>query len=110
MPVPQENSLFYEQAGKPVHKKLIENGATSQFKIDLTVNDKDREETVGRYLCIAKESAASPAKNSLLAVKNDARLVRRQVYELFAGNCKPEDVLAAGKKEGKRGIFYSHLS
>ena len=36
MPVPQENSLFVEQAGKPVHKKLIENGATSQFK---TIND-----------------------------------------------------------------------
>jgi hypothetical protein len=31
-PVPQENSLFVEQAGKPVHKKLIENGATSQSK------------------------------------------------------------------------------
>ena len=61
-----------EQAGKPVHKKLIENGATSQFKIDLTVNDKDREETVWRYLCIAKQSGAALAKNSLLAVKNDA--------------------------------------
>jgi IS30 family transposase len=36
-------------------------------------------------------------------------LVLRQVYELFAGNCKPEDVLAAGKKEGKRGSFYRHL-
>jgi hypothetical protein len=31
-PVPQENSVFVEQAGKPVHKKLIENGATSQLK------------------------------------------------------------------------------
>ena len=63
----------------PVHKKLIENGATSQFKIDLTVNAKDLEETVWRYLCIAKESGATLAKNSLLAVKNDASLVRRQV-------------------------------
>jgi hypothetical protein len=36
-------------------------------------------------------------------------LVLRQVYELFAGNCKPVDVLAAGKKEGKRGSFYRHL-
>jgi len=35
-------------------------------------------------------------------------LVRRQVYELFAGNCKPDDVLAAGKKEGKRGSFYGY--
>ena len=93
----------------PVHKKLIENGATSQFKIDLTVNDKDLEETVWRYLCIAKESGATLAKNSLLGVKNDARLVRRQVYELFSGNCKPDDVLAAGKQEGKRGSFYSDL-
>ena len=56
----------------PVHKKLIENGATSQFKIDLTVNGKDLEETVERYLCLAKESGAAIAKNSLLAVKNDA--------------------------------------
>jgi len=36
MPVKRENSLFVEQAGKPVHKKLIENGARSQFK---TIND-----------------------------------------------------------------------
>jgi hypothetical protein len=81
-----------------------------QFKIDLTVNGKDLEETIWRYLCIAKESGAALAKNSLLAVKNDARLVLWQVYELFAGNCKPDDVLAAGKKEGKRGSFYSDLS
>jgi len=80
-----------------------------QFKIDLTVNGKDLEETVWRYLCIAKESGAALAKNSLLAVKNDARSVLRQVYELFGGNCKRKDVLAAGKKEGKRGSFYGHL-
>jgi hypothetical protein len=50
---------------------LIGTGA-KQFKIDLTVNGKDLEETVWRYLCIAKESGAALAKNSLLAVKNDA--------------------------------------
>jgi hypothetical protein len=30
-PVPQENLSFVEQAGKPVHKRLIENGAISQW-------------------------------------------------------------------------------
>jgi len=30
MPVPQRVNFLVEQAGKPVHKKLIENGATSQ--------------------------------------------------------------------------------
>ncbi|MEG4489205.1 hypothetical protein [Microcoleus sp. D2_18a_B4] len=29
-PVPQENSLFVEQAEKPVPKQVIEKGATSQ--------------------------------------------------------------------------------
>jgi uncharacterized protein VirK/YbjX len=43
-----------------------------QFKIDLTVNHKDLKETVWRYLCIAKESGVALAKNSLLAVENDA--------------------------------------
>ena len=31
-PVPQRVNFLVEQAGKPVHKKLIENGATSQVK------------------------------------------------------------------------------
>ena len=71
MPVPQRVNFLVEQASCLFHK-LIENGATSQFKIDVTVNDKDLEETVGRYLGIAKQSGAALAKSSLLAVKNDA--------------------------------------
>jgi hypothetical protein len=35
MPVPQRVNFLVEQAGKPVHKKLIENGATSQYKSKL---------------------------------------------------------------------------
>ena len=31
-PVPQRVNFLVEQARKPVHKKLIENGATSQFQ------------------------------------------------------------------------------
>ena len=31
------------------------------------------------------------------------------VYELIAGNCTPNEVLAVGEKDGKRGRFYSHL-
>jgi hypothetical protein len=30
-PVPQRVNFLVEQAGKPVHKKLIENGAKSQI-------------------------------------------------------------------------------
>lgn len=80
-----------------------------QFEIDLTVNPQDVEETVWRYLCIAREEGVAKAKNSLLEVKNDPRSFMRKIYEFYAGKCKVEDVLAAGKRDSKRGNFYSHL-
>jgi tetratricopeptide (TPR) repeat protein len=80
-----------------------------QFEIDLTVNFQDVEETVWRYLCIARISGVEEARNSLLTVKNDPRPVMRQVYDLYAGNCTPDDVLNVGISEGINGNFYSHL-
>lgn len=80
-----------------------------QFEVDLTVNSQDVEETVWRYLCIAGYQGVMEARNSLLPIKNDPRPVMNWVYELFAGNCSPEDVLKVGEKDGKRGNFYSHL-
>lgn len=80
-----------------------------QFEIDLTVNAQDVEETVWRYLCIAKLSGVEEARNSLLPVKNDPRKIMRSVYDLFAGNCTTNDVLIVGKSEGLKGNFYSHL-
>jgi tetratricopeptide (TPR) repeat protein len=90
------------------YAERFEEGA-KQFEVDLTVNAQDVEETVWRYLCIARLKGVNEAQNSLLVVKNDPRLVMRNVYELYAGICTPNDVLAAGQKEGKRGKFYSHL-
>lgn len=93
-------SLYY--AGR------FEEGA-QQFEIDLQVNSHDVEETVWRYLCIARLKGAGAARKSLLVVKKDPRLVMQYVYELYAGNCFPEHVFAVGRKEGKRGMFYSNL-
>jgi tetratricopeptide (TPR) repeat protein len=80
-----------------------------QFEIDLTVNAQDVEETVWRYLCIARLSGVTEARNSLLPVKNDPRKIMKSVYDLFAGNCTTDDVLNVGKLAGLKGKFYSHL-
>ena len=80
-----------------------------QFEIDLTVNSQDVEETVWRYLCIARSSGVHSARNSLLSVKNDPRKIMGYIYDLFAGNCTVEDVLNVGKMQGLKGKFYSHL-
>ncbi|QSJ17004.1 hypothetical protein JYQ62_36005 [Nostoc sp. UHCC 0702] len=80
-----------------------------QFEIDLTVNAQDVEETVWRYLCMARVLGVKEARNSLLTVKNDPRRIMQTVYNLYAGNCTPDDVLTVGQSEGDRGNFYSHL-
>jgi tetratricopeptide (TPR) repeat protein len=80
-----------------------------QFEVDLTVNAQDVEETVWRYLCIARFHNPAQARESLLEVKNDPRLVMRLVYNLYAGNCSVDDVLAVGSSKDKRAKFYSSL-
>jgi len=80
-----------------------------QFETDLTVNAQDVEETVWRYLCIARLSGVTEARNCLLSVKNDPRKIMKSVYDLFAGNCTTDDVLNVGKLAGLKGKFYSHL-
>jgi tetratricopeptide (TPR) repeat protein len=80
-----------------------------QFETDLTVNAQDVEETVWRYLCIARLSGVTEARNSLLPVKNDPRKIMKSIYDLFAGNCTTDDVLNVGKLAGLKGKFYSHL-
>jgi tetratricopeptide (TPR) repeat protein len=90
------------------YAKRFAEGA-QQFEIDLTVNSQDVEETVWRYLCMARLVGVQEAQNSLLTVKNDPREIMRYVYDLYGGNCTPDDVLNVGKSGGDRSSFYAHL-
>lgn len=80
-----------------------------QFEVDLTVNAEDVEETVWRYLCMAQLQGVEAARNALLPVRNDPRLIMRAIYQLFAGSSTPEQVLAEGERQGNQGKFYSQL-
>jgi tetratricopeptide (TPR) repeat protein len=80
-----------------------------QFEVDLSVNSQDVEETIWRYLCIARLYGAAKARQSLLPVKNDPRLVMQRVYDLYAGHCSTDDVLAVGTNNDKRAKFYGYL-
>ncbi|NJR64976.1 MAG: hypothetical protein HC772_06120 [Leptolyngbyaceae cyanobacterium CRU_2_3] len=86
----------------------FEEGA-NQFEIDLTVNARDVEETVWRYLCIAQLAGASTARQSLLEVNNDSRHFMQQIYGLFAGHITPEQMLRTLPQESNPGKFYSRL-
>ncbi|HEY9612777.1 hypothetical protein [Allocoleopsis sp.] len=105
---PRLTPYLWQRGLSYYYAERFEEGA-KQFELDLTVNAQDVEETIWRYLCIARLKGVAEARNSLLVVRNDPRLVMRSVYELYAGNCTTDDVLATGEKEGKRGNFYSYL-
>ena len=78
-----------------------------QFEVDLQVNAHDVEETVWRYLCQAQLHGAETARQELLPVRNDPRPVMATVYELFAGACHVETLLAMARDRRER--FYSRL-
>jgi tetratricopeptide (TPR) repeat protein len=86
----------------------FEDGAR-QFEIDLTVNSRDVEETVWRFLCIARGKGIEAARESLLEARDDPRAILRSIYCLYAGESSIEEVITAGRREGDRGNFYSHL-
>jgi tetratricopeptide (TPR) repeat protein len=86
----------------------FEEGAR-QFEIDLTVNGHDVEETVWRFLCQAQTQGVPAARAGLFPVRQDPRPVMGWVYQLFAGVCDAEVVLAQHRDSGRRECFYSQL-
>ena len=78
-----------------------------QFESHRTVNPNDVENATWHFLCVARAESPTAARDALLPVGPDARVPMRQVYELYAGELTPQDVLAAGR--GPSGEFYAHL-
>ncbi|MEG4339501.1 hypothetical protein [Microcoleus sp. D3_18_C2] len=61
MPVPQKvNFILVEQAEKPVHKKLIDNGATSQ--------SYPRVQLLGAKVCFSLRGTATQDGNTYLKI------------------------------------------
>ena len=80
-----------------------------QFETDLTVNRQDAEETLWRYLCIARLEGIAAASTTLLPASHDPRHYMRQIYDLFAGVCDAATLLSTSDRDGSKGQFYRHL-
>jgi lipoprotein NlpI len=86
-----------------------------QFEGYEKVDTNDVENAVWHYLCNARANGAEKARAGLLKIGKDRRVPLMEVYALFAGKAKPEDVLTAARAgdprgdELKRRLFYAHL-
>ncbi|MCS7045071.1 MAG: tetratricopeptide repeat protein [Gemmataceae bacterium] len=87
----------------------------AQFEGYQSYDRNDVENAVWRFLCMARRDGLAKARKELLPVGEDKRVPMRQIYDLFAGKLKPDDVLAAArtgeptKDELNRRLFYAHL-
>ena len=77
----------------------------AQFESHRTVNPNDVENAVWHYLCVARAESPAKARAALLPVGPDSRVPMRQVYQLFRGDLKPEQVLAAAGREASAQFF-----
>jgi lipoprotein NlpI len=100
--------ISYYYAGR------FEEGA-KQFESGHARNPDDVEEAVWHFLCNARGTGIDKARRAILKIGKDNRVPMMQVYSLYAGRAKPEDVLAAavaGKptpEQRNYQLFYAHL-
>jgi len=86
-----------------------------QFEGYEKVDKNDVENAVWHFLCVARKDGVEKARASLLKIGKDQRIPMMEVYALFAGKAKPEDVLKAaeaGRPTAVRKnaqLFYAHL-
>jgi lipoprotein NlpI len=103
-----ERGIAYYYAGE------FAKGA-KQFELYQTYHDQDVENSVWRYLCVAKEQGVEAAVKNMLPIERDPRIPMMTIYDLYRGKAKPDDVLAAARAgeplaaELNSRLFYAHL-
>jgi len=80
----------------------------AQFESHRTVNPNDVENAVWHFLCVARAESPEKARGALLPVGPDSRVPMREVYDMFRGTRRPEEVLAAGGRQPS-AQFYAQL-
>lgn len=86
-----------------------------QFELYQTFDNRDVENSVWRYLCLAKVEGKEKARATLLPIDRDPRVPMMEIFGLYAGHVTPEEVLAATRAgdppaEALAGrLFYAHL-
>ncbi|MBM4005616.1 MAG: tetratricopeptide repeat protein [Planctomycetes bacterium] len=68
-----------------------------QFELYQTFDNRDVENSVWRFLCMAREQGVEKARAVMLPIKNDPRVPMMQVFELYRGTIEPEQVLRTAR-------------
>jgi len=86
-----------------------------QFEAYQTFDDNDVENAVWRFLCMARGEGLEAARKTILKIRRDPRVPMMEVYDMFAGQLTPADVLKAveagepSEQALHQRRFYAHL-
>ena len=80
----------------------------AQFESHRTVNPDDVENAAWHFLCVARAETPAKAKAALLPVGPDPRVPMRQIYQMFKGEIRAEQMLASAGTTAE-AQFYAHL-
>jgi lipoprotein NlpI len=111
---PKAESQQWERGIALYYAGEFERGA-KQFELYQTFHDNDVENSVWSYLCVARTKGVAEAQKTMLPIENDRRVPMMEIYDLYRGKLKPEDVLAAvqagspNERELTSRQFYAHL-
>ena len=111
---PSAASRQWERGIACYYAKQFEKGA-QQFELYQTYHDNDVENSVWRYLCMAPTEGIEKARATILPIRDDRRVPMMQVFDLYRGKLKPDEVLAACRRDDPEPetltgrLFYAHL-
>ncbi len=111
---PELEPRQWERGISYYYAEQYEKGA-KQFELYQTYHDNDVENSVWRYLCVARSDGIEKARETMLPIKNDTRVPMMQIYDMYRGKLTPEDVLRAARAgdpseaQLNRALFYAHL-
>src|SRR5438067_1886699 len=103
-----ERGISYYYAGQ------FDKGA-KQFEDYQKFHDQDVENSVWRYLCVARSESVEKARANMLPIQNDPRVPMMQIYDLYRGKLQPDDVLKAARENApnrellNQRLFYAQL-
>lgn len=86
-----------------------------QFELYQTFHANDVENSVWRYLCMARSDGVQKARAAMLPIRNDRRVPMMEIYRLFRGQLAPRDVMQAARAGEpaadalNQRLFYAHL-
>jgi lipoprotein NlpI len=103
-----QRGISYYYAGQ------YDNG-TKQFEGYQDFDSNDVENAVWRFMCMTRKVGIEKARKDMLKIGDDRRVPMRQIYDLYKGDLKIDDVFAACKagepsrEQLSHRLFYAHL-